>query len=107
MLVKTVFAKTQLFTEICDYKEVSDNVNGFARNVVLSHYPILIWNNQHKGWLHLYGHLHNSMEWSIYKESLKLLNEYFAYQTMYGRTDCPQVYAYNISCIIFIFFFKY
>ena len=88
----------QLFTEVCQYKEVSDNSNGKSRNLVLSHYPILMWKNQHKGWIHLYGHVHASDEWDIYKRSLKYLNDYFKDKTLKGYTDCPSAEAYNVFC---------
>ena len=88
----------QLFTEVCQYKEVSDNSNGKSRNLVLSHYPILMWKNQHKGWIHLYGHVHVSDEWDIYKQSLKYLNDYFKNKTLKGYTDCPPAEAYNVFC---------
>ena len=52
----------QLFREICDYREVSDSFEGKTYKVVLSHYPILMWNGQHKGAILLYGHTHNSKE---------------------------------------------
>jgi calcineurin-like phosphoesterase family protein len=90
----------QLFIEVCDYKEVSDNYNGLNHNVVLSHYPILIWNHQHKGWLHLYGHVHASKEWDVYKDCLNHLNDYFKEQTLLGRTDCPEAMAYNVCCML-------
>lgn len=88
----------QLFTEVCQYKEVSDNSNGKSRNLVLSHYPILMWKNQHKGWIHLYGHVHISDEWDIYKRSLKYLNDYFKNKTLKGYIDCPPAEAYNVFC---------
>lgn len=88
----------QLFTEVCQYKEVSDNSNGISRNLILSHYPMLIWKNQHKGWIHLYGHVHTSDEWDIYKQSLKYLNNYFKDKTLKGYTDCPPAEAYNVFC---------
>lgn len=90
----------QLFTEICDYKEVADSYEGVNHNLVLSHYPILTWNNQHKGWIHLYGHVHMSNEWDIYKQSIELLNKYFEERTLKGATDCPQAYAYNVGCML-------
>lgn len=90
----------QLFSEICDYKEISDNSKDVQANVVLSHYPILMWNNQHKGWIHLYGHVHQSEEWDIYKNSLKNLNDYFSRRTKEGATDCPQVQAYNVGSML-------
>ena len=39
----------QLFVEVCDYKEITDNYNGMSYKLVLSHYPILLWNGKHKG----------------------------------------------------------
>jgi len=51
-----VFAK-ELFTSVSHYKEVK--INGEI--VVLSHYSHRIWHGSHKGWLHLYGHSHDSL----------------------------------------------
>lgn len=90
----------QLFKEIVPYKEIIDNYNGFNKNLVLSHYPILMWNNQHKGWVHLYGHVHASDEWDVYKESLRYLNDYFKDKTLKGRTDCPMAVAYNVGAAV-------
>ena len=78
----------QLFVEVCDYKEIRDPYAG--ENVVMSHYPILMWNEQHKEWIHLYGHLHNSHEETFYQNMLFGLNGYFESETEQGRTDCPQ-----------------
>lgn len=39
----------QLFAEVCDYKEISDSFKGQSVKLVLSHYPILMWNGQHRG----------------------------------------------------------
>lgn len=91
----------QLFSEICDYKVVSDNFNGINTNLVLSHYPILFWENQHKGWIHLYGHVHTSDEWKIYKGCLSYVNDYFKDKTLKGYTDCPQAKAYNVGAMLF------
>lgn len=90
----------QLFAEICDHKEVADNANGINHNLVLCHYPILMWKNQHKGWMHLYGHVHMTDEWKVYQRSLAYLNEYFKDKTLKGRTDCPEARAFNVGSMI-------
>lgn len=90
----------QLFTGIYDYKEITDNYNGMNHNLVLYHYPILFWNNQHKGYIHLYGHVHQSDEWKKYKECLENINDYFADRELKGYTDCPQAKAYNVGAML-------
>lgn len=90
----------QLFSEIVDYKEVCDNSKRERNVVVLSHYPMLIWNGQHKGWVHLYGHVHMSEEWDVYKKALSSLDYYFAGQSANGREDCPPAVAYNVGCML-------
>lgn len=90
----------QLFVEVVPYKEIVDNYNGMCHKLVLSHYPILFWNGQHKGWVHLYGHVHMSDEWDVYKYSLRYVNDFFKDKTMKGYTDCPPATAYNVGCML-------
>lgn len=90
----------QLFVEVCDYKEIVDNYNGMSHKLVLSHYPILFWNGQHKGWIHLYGHVHMSDEWEVYKQSLNYVNDFFKDKTLKGYTDCPPSIAYNVGACL-------
>ena len=91
----------RLFCEICDYKEVSDNVNGKNYNVVLFHYPIMFWNKmrqvnndgstKYKGYnILLYGHTHNSNEEKLYQQFLKYINDNYGYGAM----------AFNVGCMI-------
>lgn len=89
----------QLFVEIVDYKEITDTSNGKSIKLVLSHYPILIWNGQHKNTILIYGHTHMSTEDKIFQNAIKELNEYFSYETENGRTDCPQCKAVNVGCM--------
>lgn len=90
----------QLFVVICSYKEIIDNFNGMNHSLVLSHYPILFWNGQHKGWIHLYGHLHETDEHSVYKKCVDYVNDFFKDKTMKGYTDCPPAKAYNVGVMI-------
>lgn len=89
----------KLFSEVYDYKEVFDNFGGKNVKLVLSHYPILMWNGQHKGWIHFYGHVHNTDEEVMYDISLKSLNTYFLAMAEEGRTDCPQARAFNVGAM--------
>ena len=50
----------QLFEEIVDYKEIEDAFGGKNYKLVLCHYPILCWKNQHRGTILLYGHTHSA-----------------------------------------------
>lgn len=91
---------SQLFTEITYYKEITDNYNGMNHNIVLCHEPFLFWNNQHKSWIHLYGHLHNSDEEMIYQKCLNQVNDYFKDRELKGYTDCPPAKAYNVGVML-------
>ena len=64
----------QLFEEIVPYKEVEDAFGGKNYKLVLQHYPILMWKNQHRGTIHLYGHVHNSIEETFYQRCLTEMN---------------------------------
>ena len=85
----------QLFAEICDYKELQDNFEGRAYKLVLSHYPILMWNGQHKGVMLLYGHTHNSIEDTYYKECLRKMNESIELR----HEGDSKIRAYNVGCM--------
>ena len=65
----------QLFYEIHDYQEITDHIKGQSYNLVLSHYPILMWKNQHRGSILLYGHTHNSVEDRFFQNCIAQMNE--------------------------------
>mgnify|MGYP000050457153 CR=1 FL=1 len=49
----------RLFEEITDYREIADSFDGKTYKLCLMHYPILMWNGQHRGSILLYAHTHN------------------------------------------------
>ena len=90
----------QLFAEVCDYKEITDAFDGRSYKLVLSHYPIIFWANQHKGAILLYGHLHMTDEWEVYKKCLAYTNDFFKDKAQKGYTDCPPAVAINVGCML-------
>lgn len=88
----------QLFHEICDYKEVTDCIGGTAYKLVLSHYPILMWNGQHKGTILLYGHTHTSAEDAFFQKCLDEMNSSKEWQ--FRRPHEPIFQAYNVGCMM-------
>ena len=76
-----------LFTEITDYKELQIT-NDFG--LVLCHYPIPCYNHHYYGWVHLYGHVHNSFEWNMMKQVQYQMRE------LYGK-ECRM---YNVGCML-------
>lgn len=90
----------RLFTEILDYKEVQDTIDGKQQWVVLSHYPLASWNHMRKRnrdgeprrnyAIHLHGHTHNSIEEEGYRACLELLEQKY-------NIKCE---AYNVGCML-------
>ena len=87
----------QLFDEICDYKEISDTLDGKNVKLVLCHYPILMWRDQHRGSILLYGHVHNSIEEYYFKKCLREMDN----EDFFNRRDGEEVLrAYNVGCMM-------
>lgn len=86
-----------IFEEIYDYKEITDYVDQDAYKLVLSHYPILMWNGQRRGTIHLYGHTHNTYENEFYQECLRRLN----IENLTRSEKCYDIVrAYNVGCMM-------
>ena len=85
------------FLEICDYKELTDSVDGKAYSVVLSHYPIFSWKGMFRGAVHLYGHVHNNMDYALYRAALHASDDAFAGRD--GERHKPFV-AINVGCMM-------
>lgn len=55
---KTPHIKSDVWETVKDYLEIKiDNIF-----VIMSHYPIIDWDGMLRGSVHLYGHVHNSMD---------------------------------------------
>lgn len=76
----------KMFQGIYDYKMITDG----DMQVVLSHYPILFYQNQHRGSIHLYGHVHNTREEKLFQEVCTQIKT---------TTDIP-MQCYNVGCML-------
>ena len=75
----------RLFQEMYDYKKIRDG----DRIVIMSHYPILFYQSQHRNSIHLYGHVHNTREEYLFQE---------ACENIADKTDIP-MRCYNVGCM--------
>ena len=87
----------QLFDEICDYKEIRDTLGGEDVKLVLCHYPILMWKDQHYGSILLYGHVHNSIEEYYFRKCLRDMNNEDFFDK---RAGDKILRAYNVGCMM-------
>lgn len=76
------------FVKIDEYMEVDDN----GRKVVLCHYPIPCFKNHFYGWIHLYGHVHNSFEWNMMEHQRFLMEELYDRQCNMINVGCMAPY---------------
>ena len=76
---------------VYDYLKISDN----GRKVILCHFPIMMWDGQHAGFYHIYGHVHNSKEERIFQEN----GREFAKQC----EDIKEFRAMNAGCVLHSF----
>lgn len=84
------------FVEIVDYKELTDKSSGKEEKLVLSHYPILMWNEMFKGRILLYGHLHNTRDEFLFQ---KALEEYNLDRKNVSNIE-EEAKAYNVGCML-------
>ncbi len=87
----------QLFAEVCDYKEIVDNVDGKAYKLCLMHYPVLMWNGQHNGTILLYGHTHDSVEDTFFQDCIARMNDNAELKSR--RRGTKDIQAYNVGCV--------
>lgn len=77
------------FAEIVNYKELEDDE---WHGIVLCHYPIPCYNNHFKGWLHFYGHVHNSFEENIIRHVSYEINELYMKPCWMFNVGCMMPY---------------
>lgn len=87
----------KLFDEICDYKEMTISFDGKAYKVAIYHYPILMWNGQHRGTILLYAHTHRSIEDDFFQECLQKMNE--SEELSLRRQGGQKIRAINVGCM--------
>lgn len=75
------------FIEIAPYKEINTDD---GRGIVLCHYPIPTYNHHYYGWLHFYGHVHNSFEWKMIEHFQREMTD------LYGKKS----QMYNVGCMM-------
>ena len=73
-------------------RSVSDTaiVSDHSQKLVLFHYPMFAWADQHKGSFHIYGHVHATKEEELYRKAGKLLAE----------NDIPEFRAMNAGTML-------
>ena len=76
----------KLFQGIYDYKTIQDD----DKMVVMSHYPIMFYQSQHRGSILLYGHVHQTTEEKLFQDACKHISD---------TTDIP-MNCYNVGCML-------
>ena len=94
----------QLFEKIVEYAEIKDSADGENYKLVLCHYPILFWKDQHKGAILLYGHTHNSAEDDFFQSCLRKINAGDAMRQR--RTGGKEILAVNVGCMMPYMFYE-
>lgn len=74
-----------LFESIKDYDEVK--IDG--KVIVMSHYPIFMYNKHYHDTIMLYGHLHNTKEYRLVNDMMTRLD----------NIDCPHN-MFNVGCML-------
>lgn len=60
------------------------------------HYPILMWNGQHRGSILLYAHTHNTVEEAFFQKCVKELNENKKLNVQQGKP----IRTINVGCMM-------
>lgn len=74
------------FSEIKPYAEISEE----NKKIVLCHYPILTYNGHFYGAVHLYGHVHATMEYTLIKR----------FQEEMESEQCRKLSMFNVGVML-------
>ena len=75
---------------------MTDSFEGKNYKLCLMHYPILMWNGQHRGTILLYAHTHRTVEDAFFRRCLQELNENKKLEVQHGKP----IRAYNVGAIM-------
>ena len=56
----------------------------------MSHYPLMFYQNQHRGSILLYGHVHNTKEEKLFQDACKHI----------ANTEDIPMNCYNVGCML-------
>ena len=80
-----------------NHDDLSDySFDGKTYKLCLMHYPILMWNGQHRGSILLYAHTHNTVEEAFFQKCVKELNENKKLNVQQGKP----IRAINVGCMM-------
>ena len=96
MMICLIIGIKKLFADITDYREISESFDGQSYKLCLMHYPILMWNGQHRGSILLYAHTHNTVEEAFFQKCVKELNENKKLNVQQGKS----IRAINVGCMM-------
>lgn len=63
--------KNEIFQWVKNYAEINDN----GRKVVLSHYPIIMYNHQFRNGYMIYGHVHGTLSEIVTRDQIRLAQD--------------------------------
>jgi calcineurin-like phosphoesterase family protein len=76
----------KLFVSVQERKEIVDG----GRHLVLDHFPTPYFKNHFHGWIHLYGHVHQSFEWNMVEHDKHLMENLY----------CKPCEMYNVGAMM-------
>lgn len=86
-----------VFCEVVDYMELYLDKK---HSIVLCHYPIPCFKNSFHGWLHFYGHVHNSFDSNMMEHDKMLIQNLYSKNTEEGGNKTDVCRMYNVGCMI-------